>query len=61
VCQRRFWHKKKERQMRTLKMEEVEIVSGGVLPVLIGILAFEWYEAGHIRSFIDGFLDGANR
>lgn len=47
--------------MRTLKMEEVEIVSGGVLPVLIGILAFEWYEAGHIRSFIDGFLDGANR
>jgi len=47
--------------MRELNMHEIEDVSGGILPVLIGILAFEWYEAGHIRSFIDGVLDGANR
>lgn len=46
--------------MRTLEATEVNSVSGGMLPVLIGILAFEWYEAGHIRSFMDGFLDGAN-
>lgn len=47
--------------MRELNMHEIEDVSGGILPVLIGILAFEWYEAGHIRSFIDGVLDGADR
>ncbi|HVX56595.1 MAG TPA: hypothetical protein VHA37_02580 [Candidatus Saccharimonadales bacterium] len=47
--------------MRELNMHEIEDVSGGILPVLIGILAFEWYEAGQIRSFIDGVLDGANR
>lgn len=46
--------------MRTLDATEVNSVSGGVIPVLIAILGFEWYEAGHIRSFMDGFLDGAN-
>lgn len=47
--------------MRSLEAAEVENVSGGILPVLIGILAFEWYQAGNIRSFMDGVLDGANR
>ncbi len=47
--------------MRELEMREIDEVAGGLLPVLIGILAFEWYEAGHIRSFMDGVLDGANR
>jgi len=47
--------------MRELEMREMDDVAGGVLPVLIGILAFEWYEAGHIRSFMDGVLDGADR
>jgi len=48
--------------MRTMDVAEVELVSGGVvaLTVLVGVLAFEWYEAGHIRSFMDGFLDGAS-
>lgn len=47
--------------MRILEVAEIDNVSGGVVAVLVGILAFEWYEAGHIRSFMDGFLDGANR
>lgn len=51
----------KEVDMQILAQSEMDQVAGGVLvsALLIGALAFTWYEAGHIQEFTEGFLDGA--
>lgn len=46
--------------MRELQFSEINEVSGGIIPLIIA-LGFVWHEAGHIRDFVDGFLDGAGR
>lgn len=43
--------------MRELKSVEVQDVSAGLYPVLVG-LGFVWYEADNIQSFVNGFFDG---
>ena len=48
--------------MRELQYSEIDDVSGGVAAIiLVAALGFVWHEAGHIRDFVDGFLDGADR
>lgn len=46
--------------MRSITESEMNEVAGGVIVAagLIAVLAFEWYEAGHIREFCDGLYDG---
>lgn len=43
--------------MRSLTSVEVSAATGGLVPVLLGILAFEWYEAENIQLMFDGFFD----
>jgi hypothetical protein len=43
--------------MRDLTSTEVAVISGGIVPILLGVLAFEWYEANNIKSAFDGFFD----
>lgn len=43
--------------MHELNAVEIESVEGGAVPYLAA-LAFVWYEAGHIQSFVNGFFDG---
>ena len=47
--------------MHVLAQSETDQVAGGILvsALLIGALAFTWYEAEHIKEFTEGFLDGA--
>lgn len=44
--------------MRELNLEETGAVAGGAVPVLLGILAFEWYQMDNIQDFVEGFFDG---
>jgi hypothetical protein len=43
--------------MRAIESNEVEQVSGGILPALI-VLGFVAYNAEKIESFVNGFFDG---
>jgi hypothetical protein len=47
----------KEIHMRNLTLEEVSATAGGLVPVLLGILAFEWYQAENIQQGFVGFFD----
>lgn len=44
--------------MHELDIEKTELVAGGAVPVLLGILAFEWYQMDNIQDFVEGFFDG---
>lgn len=44
--------------MRDLNLEETGAVAAGAVPVLLGILAFEWYQMDNIQDFVEGFFDG---
>lgn len=43
--------------MRAIEINEVEQVSGGILPALV-VLGFVAYNADKIESFVNGFFDG---
>ncbi len=43
--------------MRNLTSAEVSATTGGILPILLGILAFEYYQANNIQSMFEGFFD----
>ena len=44
--------------MRELDINETNSVAAGALPVLLGVLAFEWAYADQIQTSIEGFLEG---
>ena len=44
--------------MHELNIEETHSVAAGAVPVLLGILAFEWYQMDNIQDFVEGFFDG---
>lgn len=44
--------------MREMTDSEIKNVEGGILPYLLGGLAFVYYERQNIRDFVDGFFEG---
>lgn len=44
--------------MRELNLNETNSVAAGAVPLLLGILAFEWANAERIQTSIEGFLEG---
>lgn len=42
--------------MKTLTSAQVEAVSGGILPILVGILVFECTYASEIEDAVNGFF-----
>lgn len=44
--------------MRDIHQAELSSVSGGAVPVLLGVLAFVYYEREHIGDFFEGAFEG---
>jgi len=44
--------------MRELNIGETQSVAAGAVPVLLAVLAFEWYQMDNIQDFVEGFFDG---
>jgi len=44
--------------MRELYIEETTSVAAAGAPILLAVLAFEWYNLDKIEDFVEGFFDG---